>query len=214
MTTKHATPEMAYPLRWPEHEPRTERFKRIRAPFRLTLAATAKNVMDELVRLGARYSVISSNIRPRLDNLPYGQEPEPTDPGIAVYFSIEDKPHVIACDRWQRTRDNIHAIGLSIEALRGLKRWGSTDLMNRAFAGFHRELPPASSAPPPPNWREIFNAPEGEITPAFRVIIFDHVRRRFKELALAAHPDHGGNADDMIRLNQAFEAARAELRQE
>src|SRR3546814_19053229 len=41
-----------------------------------------------------------------------------------------------ACDRWDTVRDNVRAIGKTIEAIRGIERWGASDMMERAFSAF------------------------------------------------------------------------------
>lgn len=105
------------------------------------------------------------------------------------------RERVIACDRWDRTRDNLHAIELSLDALRGLSRWGSSAIVEHAFAGF-AALPPAGH-----DWRAIF----GELG------TLEEVKRRFRELAVAAHPDRGGEPHEMQRLNEAYAAAKLEL---
>jgi hypothetical protein len=39
----------------------------------------------------------------------------------------------------------------------------------------------------------------------------DEVKKRYRELASRAHPDIGGSEHEMVRLNQAFAAAKKEL---
>ena len=41
-----------------------------------------------------------------------------------------------ACDKWRDVYDNIYAIGKTIEALRGIERWGTGDMVEQAFTGF------------------------------------------------------------------------------
>lgn len=55
-----------------------------------------------------------------------------------------------ACEKWQDVYGNIYAIGKTIEALRGIERWGTGDMVEQAFTGFvalpPRNLPMKSSA--------------------------------------------------------------------
>lgn len=44
-----------------------------------------------------------------------------------------------------------------------------------------------------------------------RTLVLEHVKRRYRELAIERHPDHGGSAEGMVRLHQAYEAAKNEL---
>lgn len=191
----------AYPLAWPEHTPRTPAGRREFARFKMQFGTARDRVVNELKLLGARYVVLSSNVPTRHDGLPYADMREPDDPGVAVYFDLRGHQHCLACDRWRKVRDNLHAIGLTVEALRGIARWGSSEIMQRAFAGF-QALPPA-----PNDWRAVFGFDSTLPQPTLQ-----GVRERFRRLAMQAHPDQGGNHDAMTKLNQAMEAAERELR--
>src|SRR5262249_9015595 len=146
--------------------------------------------------LGARYVVISTNVPLRRDGLPYADAERVTDPGVAVYFDLDGTQHVIACDVWQSARSNTQAIAKTVEAMRGIERWGSSEIMKRAFSAFVA-LPPAST-----DWRSIFGADCTDL---------GELRTRYRSLAISAHPDRGGSHDEMVRLNTALEAAEREL---
>lgn len=157
----------------------------------------------EVHLLGGRSLVISTNLPP----LNGYAEPRSSagdslsDPGVAVYWyeARAKAQRVMACDRWLRVRDNIHAIALSIGALRGIGRWGATDIVDRAFVGF-AALPPAGD-----DWWSVLG-----FAPASRPPL-DAVKDRYRELALEAHPDRGGDPHAMVRLNQAMAAAERDL---
>lgn len=119
---------------------------------------------------------------------------EPADPGVAFYFDLDGKPHVLACDRWDTVADNIAAIAAHIEALRGQERWGVADL-RQAFAG-HMALPP------PIGWWEVLGVDR-------RAALKD-IASAFRALAKAAHPDTGGDRAAWDRLNAAYRAAQQE----
>lgn len=192
----------AYPLTWPEGRARTRypgeaRFRDGNAGGkRLSLDAARDRLEDQLNRLGAANIILSMNIRLTLSGRRdmNASRTEPLDKGAALYFDLHDRPHVLACDRWNRVADNIAAIAAHIEALRGQERWGVADL-RQAFAG-HVALP----APDP--WWEALGvsreAPIGVITAAFRT------------LSKSAHPDAGGDRAAWDRLNAAHEAAKRE----
>ncbi len=124
----------AHPLHWPEGRPRARR--RQHAQFKTNMGAARDHLMNEIRLLGGKQAVLSSDLELRLDGLPYASQREPEDCGIAVYFTYKDKQHCFACDDWYRVRDNVRAIGKTIEALRGISRWGTGDMMERAFQGF------------------------------------------------------------------------------
>lgn len=96
-----------------------------------------------------RLPVISTNIELRIDGLPYSRQRPISDHGVAVYFTRNGRQMVFACDRWDKIEHNMRAITKTIEAMRGIERWGSSDLMERAFAGF--EALPA----PDPWWKAL-----------------------------------------------------------
>lgn len=108
----------AYPLAWPAGWPRARR--KSSAAFNLSFAKGRDELMRELRLMGARYPVLSSNVPLRRDGLPYAAQREPDDPGVAVYFMWQGKQMTFACDRWDKVKDNVRAIGKTIEALRGV----------------------------------------------------------------------------------------------
>lgn len=179
----------AYPLQWPAGKPRVHAPRR--SNFRTTHTVACQFVLGEIRRLGGTLPVISTNVPLRKDGLPYAQYRTPDDRGVAVYFSYRGQQMCFACDKWDVIHDNIYAIGKTIEALRGVERWGTGEMVQQAFTGFVA-LP--SNSP----WDALGLKPG-----ATRSEIEDAYRSKAK----SAHPDHGGNHDQMARLN----AARDEL---
>lgn len=167
----------------------------------------------DLMGVNPGHVVISSNIPLRRDGLPYANTRSPEDPGIAVYWydRASGQQRCIACDRWDKAIDNLRAIELSLEAMRGLDRWGSSQIVGRAFAGFSA-LPPSGD-----DWRSVLGFPSNFPTTVFQrggsvaLGAVDEVKKRYRELASRAHPDIGGSEHEMVRLNQAFAAAKKEL---
>jgi hypothetical protein len=93
-------------------------------------------LLGELERLGAAEGpVISTNLKLRLDGLPRSDQATPADPGVAVYFELDGKTIVLACDKWNRVADNIYAIAKHVDALRGQDRWG-VGTVEQAFRGY------------------------------------------------------------------------------
>ncbi len=133
-------------LRWPDGRPRAARRKS--ASFDTGFAAARDGLLNEVRLLGGRNVVLSTNVRTRLDGLPYANQPRPEDPGVAVYFRHRDRDVCFACDCWNRVEDNLQAIRKTVEALRGIARWGSGAMVEQAFAGFAALPPPADPKPP------------------------------------------------------------------
>jgi hypothetical protein len=199
-----------YPLYWPLEHPRTS--SRRTARFVVDFHTARVQLFTELERLHASSVVLSSNVPLRRDGLPMVPDREPTDPGVAVYFSrrkwtqqqghwSEPRPFVIACDQYDRVRANLRAIGATIEALRTIERHGSTSMLEQAFSGF-AALPPAPTAKP---WREVLGFGPGPVS-------VEAVRAQHFALAKQHHPDlAGGSVERMTEINAAVEAAIREL---
>lgn len=178
----------AYPLHWPEGWPRTEAWKRTHAPFKVPPAQARSEMMQELQRLGARDIVVSTDQPLNRDGSVSLARRAFTDPGVAVYFKRKGLPLVLACDQYAALHDNLRAIGKTVEAMRGIERWGASDLLDRAFTGF-------VSLPAPEQWWQVLEVNQG----ASR----DDIQRAYREKARTAHPDAGGSDAAMARLNAA-----------
>ena len=177
----------AYPLTWP---PGRARMRSTQEPnFRTALGKAIQGVRSEVDSLGGRQLIISSNLPLRRDGIPYASASQPLDRGVAVYFTYKSKPMCFACDRWTKVEDNMWAIAKTIEALRGIERWGSGQMVEQAFTGF-------AALPAPASWWQTLglrspNASRAEI---------DEAHRR---LAMQNHPDRGGNTEKMAAINRA-----------
>ncbi len=138
----------AYPLYWPENRARTDRSRRENARFEMRFARARDEVSRQIELLCGRYSapsiVISTNLPLRRDGLPLASQRPPDDTGVAVYFMYKKKQTCFACDRWLKIEDNMQAIAKTIDALRGVARWGTGDMLEAAFTGF-MALPPPDS---------------------------------------------------------------------
>lgn len=198
--------ESAHPLSWPVGRKRTERWKRERAKFDVTFARARDNIVAEVGRLAGRYPdpaiVISTNIALRRDGLPLAGQRAPDDPGVAVYFTYKKRQMSFACDRWEKIEHNMQAIAKTIEALRGIARWGTGDMLEAAFNGFTALPPPSSTTQGARHWRDVFGTAVHT-----RAQLSDVYRR----LASAHHPDRGGDPAKMAELNTAREAALKDI---
>jgi hypothetical protein len=192
----------AFPLSWPVGFPRTKYRKR--APYKASVAPARDQVLRELRLMGSPdwQVVISSNapVSSRTMQM-LAIKAEPSDPGIAVYFRRKDKPFVIACDQWDRMADNLRAVALTIEALRGLDRWGCSEMLERVFQGFAALPAPESVAT---TWWDVLSVDRRDS--------LDTIEMMFKAKMRKAHPDMGGSVAEAQRLNKAIEEARSEKR--
>jgi hypothetical protein len=165
--------------------------------FKTTLADTRDGILAELRRLGATKVILSTNIPLRLDGLPYANASEPRDSGAAVYFEYKGRPMCFACDKYSRVRENLRAIEKTIDAIRGIERWGSSDMMERAFRGF-TALPETAGEP----WRSVFGFTATED------VTSEGIDGAFRTLAMTEHPDHGGTSERFQRIMNARNDAR------
>lgn len=184
----------AFPLQWPAGRPRRPEHRREASNFGTSMAKARDALFGELRLLGARHVVLSSNVPLRLDGKPYASFPAIKDPAVATYFSYQDKPMCFACDRWTRVEDNIQAIRKTIEALRGIARWGTGDMLQAAFTGFSALPAPVVAGMARP-WWEVLGVP--------RDANKDAIQTAYRRLASEAHPDKGGTAERMAEINRA-----------
>lgn len=195
----------ASPLSWPQWRPRTPDHKRARSRFSIdknhspTVHHTRFQLQHELKLLGVRDYILSTNLALRLDGEPRSGQAEPNDPGVAVYFKLNGRDTVLACDCWHRVADNIRAIVKHIDALRGMERWG-VGTVEQAFAGFAALPPPIAGQAPKP-WRKVMNFGEGEC------VSESALSMRYRELAKARSGDEAA----LLELNIARDTARGEL---
>jgi hypothetical protein len=143
--------EQASPLQWPAGRPRTPVHKISWSRFNTTESVARAHMMDEISRMGGRNIVLSTNKPTRKDGLPYASAREPDDSGVAVYFERKGERVCFSCDQYMVIWENMRAIGKTIEAMRGIERWGSTETLDRAFTGF--------TALPPPDQMSIITTP-------------------------------------------------------
>lgn len=196
-----------YPLQWPEGWKRAK--YREQSRFGIGFAEARRRVLHEIDLLGAANTIITSDLPTRADGLPYANG-RAEDPGIAVWFVLDGKERVFACDKWRTHAENLQAIAKSVEAMRGLDRWGASDIVTRVFAGF-TALPPGgdntSTAKP---WREVLHmhfASDGLTKPEQLKL----AKARYREAMKEQHPDVGGDHVGAAELNAAIAAAETEL---
>ena len=195
------TQPMASPLTWPTRQPRTKSYARKRNPlWKGSTVSTASVQIDDVVRrLGGRDLILSTNLALRIDGFPRSGQPEPADPGVAVYFQRKGQQLVFACDRYSTVRENLRAVGMHLNAIRGQERWG-VGTLDQAFAGY-AALPEHASGEP--WWQTLGLA-------AIPESLAD-LQSGYRAAAKRAHPDTGGSAEEFQRVRSAFAQGQAAL---
>jgi len=170
------------------------------ARFNTSLARARDEVIRQVELLRGRYVrsdvIISTNLQLRRDGFPLASQRQPDDVGVAVYFTYKKQQVCFACDRWRKIEDNMQAIAKTIDALRGVARWGTGDMMEAAFRGFTALPNPESN-----HWSDVLGVP--------RNATGDDVRAAYRDLRSKHHPDRGGSADQFLRVQRAFEQFEA-----
>lgn len=189
----------AYPLHWPEGWPVNEKPKH--SQFNTSFEKARTGLFAELRRLGASDIVLSTNIPLRKDGMPYARQFADMDCGVAVYFRLNDKLQCFPCDKWKTVGDNIHAIAKTIEAMRGIDRWGSKAMLDAAFSGF--QALPEPQADNEFWWLKVLGVEAGSTLP--------ECKKAYKAKAFEVHPDRAKEAPEAIgaiyELNRAILAA-------
>lgn len=186
----------AYPLCWPVGYARTKRPQDAR--FKTTFAIARDCIIEEIKRLGGKSPIISTNIPLKRDGLPYASFRQPEDAGVAVYFTYQGQQVVFACDKWNRIHDNMQAIRKAIEAIRGLERWGVSDMLKRAFTGF-KAL--SQNVEENLSWFEILGCSEYADE--------EEIKSAYRKAAKKYHPDNSetGSAEKFKRIKTAYDVA-------
>jgi hypothetical protein len=186
-----------FPICWPPNKARAA--ARIGSPFKATVAKAEREIGDEMRRWGAPRYLIS-----RAPAYLRGA----TDPGVALWFEIRKSGgsvpelRVLACDQYRAVSDNLHAIALTLNALRGVDRWGAYSV-EQAIEGARLALPAPEGQGPAP-WWIVLGVERGDSLKAIETAW------KHKHRTLAAEEDAADRTERMIELNAAIERAREE----
>lgn len=185
----------AYPLQWPTGFPRTK-WRESPSRWKTNLNEALKFLRSQLNLFGGTDLVLSSNCSLGSENH--------SDPGVCAYFRYNGKTMAIPCDRWDKVAHNVKAIAMTIEAIRGMERWGAKAMIEAMFTGF--------VALPEMNSESVWQVLGLERhDPA--IITEQDVLDAYHELAKAKHPDKpGGSTADFVELCKAKDLALSTIR--
>lgn len=183
----------SYPLQWPAGYPRTARPTDNYKFYPGSVGSEISGLKDELKRMKAKGLVISTNIPITADGNPYAKYSKPADIGVAVYFSVDNKAMALCCDKWDTVEANLRALTLSVDAMRGLNRWGVSEIMNRAFMGF-KALPEKAASFP---WWDVLGLS--------RTCTRKEIVAAYKKKIKIHHPDNGGDPVKWRELQEAYQ---------
>lgn len=190
-----------YPLHWPDNRGRIPAAKRIRSPFRTSFQRAVENVQRSLrgfqkdAGVKIEHVVLSSNV----DLL----NQSPSDPGAAVWFTMDGQWVAFAVDRFTDVAGNVQAIHHIIEARRTELRYGGLEIVKQTFRSFVALPAPAGARKR--TWREVLG-----FSANYRPMQAE-IDSNYRDRARKAHPDTGGSDAAMTELNAAREAALREM---
>lgn len=188
----------AYPLQWPQG------WKRTKSPTRSrfgewnkkpSIAKASEKLRHEINLMGGKGLIVSSNLKLKKDGLPYSSQRQPEDCGVAAYFVWDNSQKVIACDSYDLCGCNLWAIAKTVEAMRGIDRWGCSEILNRAFTGF-AALPERASENGTAWYSVLDLSPDCSL---------DELKTAFRENAKKHHPDISGNKDQFLLVKAAYD---------
>lgn len=170
------------PLEAPANRPRK------RSQFKATWMKTLDLLEYELAQLGAKDIVVQAGFalsEIRNDGWPRGGA-KAKHPAVVLSFrDRKGNPLSFPCDSYDRYEDNLRAIGLSLEALRAVNRYGVTK-GHEQYQGFAQ-----LSAPPDPKKWSVEDAAEW--------------------MAQRSHSRTSAILGDYNELNQAYRVAASRL---
>jgi len=194
----------ACPLCWPLGWERTK--NRRSSAYKISTDKAVEELLGSIRNMGGRDIILSSNVPVRRDGTMYRgdhSDQRIPDPGVAVYWSQPHpktralEPKVIPCDHWYTVRENVRALGMAVDCMRGLARCGAGQIQDRAFSGF--------SALPERAGEDCWT-----ILGVRRGASRDQCTERLRELTRTSHPDRGGDRQAFSRITEAYHQCLAE----
>lgn len=188
--------------KWPREFTKS---RRRTSPFALPFERVVRDLAIEVQRHGARRVVIELALEReaiRRDGLPYATA-TPAHPGVIISFETKHGPVKMPCDAFADWKDNLRAIGITLEHLRGVDRYGVSQ-HGEQYRGW-TALPPA-----PSDARMTFEQAAEEIAKYAPFIGVDWIRsdaEAFKNALRIArtktHPDKDGGDDEAFKRVEA-----------
>lgn len=190
------------PLQWPAGWGRTT--KRYATPFADNQPLIFRELERALDELGATNVVITLDQRLKFDGgLSTAKDATPADPGVAIYFTRQGREVCIPCDRYKTVIGNVRAIGLTLEYMRRMARYGTSEILDAAFRGF-TALPESIQLGGPSvarAWHEVLQLhPEADQ---------EIIKSAYRKLSARYHPDAGATADPvkLAEVQNAYKEA-------
>jgi hypothetical protein len=185
--------------------------RRINGPFKIAYLNALKHLETELKHVGAKQIVIATGHRKdeiRQDGWPRSTAKDPTHPGVIVFFDSKHGPLSFDCDTYRDWRDNLRAIGLTLENLRAVERYGATK-RGEQYKGFAALPAPDAQAPEPRRAAALVllkaagcNLTEENVE--YVLSVPSACKSAYNQAVRQTHPDHGGTTEAFQSVRDAY----------
>lgn len=169
---------------WPNRRPLRSPDERERSRFDSSWSQTLNLLSYEVSRLNASSVVVRLALEDkdiRRDGWPRASA-RPEHPGVIIEWQSGKRWSRMAADKYDHWQDNARAVALSLEALRGVERWGAVE--GEQYEGLQLELEDAGSSQS--SAQELLDSYGG-----------------LREALKATHPDQGGDPEEFRRVQEA-----------
>lgn len=185
-----------YPLDWPHTYARRKETRR--SQFSQTFASARQQLEYELNELDASNIIISMNFEVSPSGSLKATTRQPGDTGVAVFFVVNGEEKVLACDKWDAVEDNLRAIGLTLEKMRAIDRYGVSEILDRMFHGLNLDALPQFAS----NGRDWW-----DVLGVKKTASKEEIAKAVRKMKIDCHPDH--NEGDETKWQEFQEALKS-----
>ncbi|MEN0050630.1 MAG: DnaJ domain-containing protein [Bacteroidota bacterium] len=166
---------------------------------KLTLHNSLNELAKELGLFEASDIIITMNVPLTRGGMPFPlgnvMAHQPEQVGVSVFFTKLNQRAGLCNDKWDMVQHNVRALKKTIEAFRGIERWGSQESLLNIMANGLPDARPVDLALPSMHnkqWWEILELGQSRSEKA--------ILSAFKRLSQIYHPDKSGGSQEMFKI--------------
>lgn len=191
---------------WPRQKTKPEA-RPFNSPFKSSYPKTCDLLNYELERLKVVEAVIQLKGVVRggtyRSGLPMENVRTEVEPGVIVSFTRAGRPLALPCDRFRTWQDNMRAIAVALEHLRGADRYGVTQ-SGEQYRGWEALPPPGASSRAMTKEDALDIIAKWSAIPQVNIAATPRLRSiAIKEARINVHPDKGGKPEDAAQVSEA-----------